>query len=222
MWSLLDLGVWTDDRNSTRNALFLSQGSLSLPDASYYTDNGLVAQYKEAYLTHLQKMLALLDRDGHAPGADDDDGADGAWYVGYRTAAEGVWSLERRLAEAHVPNSWFRDPERSYTVVSPAELTLRTPDLPWDEFLATALFVTAADIPVDAPGVPRALDAAQIILQTPAYLPALEAALRETPGDVRRPPPTVTGRGRDRKGEERRGRERNGVKGRGRDRNGLS
>jgi len=108
--------VDTDARQSDRYIVYLEQGGLGLPDESYYRDDRF-AEIRDAYVAHVEAMLALL-------GVPDAAGA-----------AARVMALETMLASSHWDNVSTRDAVKSYTKLTRAELEKRTPGVDWAEWL---------------------------------------------------------------------------------------
>ena len=79
--SLLGLRVDTDDRNSKRYVVNITQSGIGLPDESYYREDSF-EQTRAAYVAHVNATFRLL-------GLGDDEAA---------TAADQTMALETRLA----------------------------------------------------------------------------------------------------------------------------
>jgi putative endopeptidase len=108
--------VNTDARDSERYVVYLQQSGLGLPDESYYREDSYAA-IREAYLAHIEAMLALV----HAP----DPAA----------AAARVMALETRLAASHWDVVATRDAVKNYTKLTFAELEELTPGVAWSAWL---------------------------------------------------------------------------------------
>jgi putative endopeptidase len=108
--------VNTDARDSERYVVYLQQAGLGLPDESYYREDTYAA-IREAYLAHIEAMLALV----HAP----DPAA----------AAARVMTLETRLAVSHWDVVATRDAVKNYTKLTFAELGELTPGVAWSAWL---------------------------------------------------------------------------------------
>jgi putative endopeptidase len=106
------LWVDTDARDSERYLPYLSQGGLSLPDESYYREDGF-AEIRTAHRTHVARMLELA-------GLDDPQGR-----------AERVIGLETRLAASHWDRVTNRDAVKTYTLLDGAELAALVPGFDW-------------------------------------------------------------------------------------------
>lgn len=96
------IGASPDNKNSNHTLCQVSQGGLGLPDHDYYFDEDKEDK-RLAYKKHMAVMLTLLDD----PAATEPTEAATA-------AAEQVYALELRLAEAHMTKTECRDPEATY------------------------------------------------------------------------------------------------------------
>jgi putative endopeptidase len=104
--------VDTDDRNSERYVVNLIQGGLGLPDESYYREEKF-AEIRDAYLSHLTRMFALVGRGDAAE------------------AAARVLDLETRLAEGHWERAETRDVIKTYNLTTAEELVRLAPNVDW-------------------------------------------------------------------------------------------
>ncbi len=140
--------VNTDDRNPEAYIVYLEQGGLGLPDESYYQDDAHEA-VRESYAAHIQRMLALAGRPFPA------------------TEAAVVMGLETRLARSHWDRVTNRDPVKTYTKMTTAELRELAPALPVDAWRSGMR------------GPQTGLD--EVIVRQPSYLTGLSEALDEEP-----------------------------------------
>ncbi len=125
-----------DDKNSTKYALFFSQGGLGLGDRDYYfnTDEQTVNIRKE-YVKHVQAMLQLIGQDN-------------------ATAAKNaavIMKLETDLAGASRKLEALRDPIKNYNKMSVAQFKAMTPNLSSDKILATLKVAKADSVIVGQP-----------------------------------------------------------------------
>lgn len=104
------IGASPDNKNSDHSLCQVSQGGLGMPDRDYYFDEDKEDK-RVAYKKHMAKMLTLLD-DPMATEPTDEA----------TTAAEKVYAMELRLAEAHMTKTECRDPEATYNKMSVADL----------------------------------------------------------------------------------------------------
>lgn len=116
MEAFFGIGVSPDNKNSDHSLCQIGQGGLGLPDRDYYFDEDKEDK-RTAYKKHVAKMLTLLDD----PTATEQSEA-------ATTAADAVYDLELKLAEAHMTKTECRDPEATYNKMSIADLTSRCND----------------------------------------------------------------------------------------------
>ena len=107
--------VDTDDRNSDRYLVNLFQGGLGLPDESYYRAEKF-AEIREKYLAHLEALLGLADHPDPAG------------------AARTVLDLDTRLARGHWERAETRDVQKTYNLMTFAELTELAPAFDWHAY----------------------------------------------------------------------------------------
>jgi putative endopeptidase len=138
-----------DAANPDRYLAYIWQDGLGMPDRDYYLqDSAELAQVRDAYRAHVQRMFELA---GWPDGA---------------IAADGILSLERRIAERHWTRVQNRDRQRIYS--SKYDLpgaTALSPNFDWPGFLAAGGF-----------GAPE-----QFIIAQTDYFAALGALVSETP-----------------------------------------
>ena len=108
--------VDTDDRNSDRYLVNLSQGGLGLPDESYYRDDKF-AEIRTAYVGYLTRVFELIGRAD--PGSD----------------AAAVLTLETALAQGHWERAETRDVQRTYNLLARADLDALAPAFDWAAYL---------------------------------------------------------------------------------------
>ncbi len=116
-------GLYVDgDLNDpSRNAAYLMQGGLGMPDRSYYLDDApAMARHRAKYEAHLAALLKLAkvaDPEGKA-----------------KKAVE----IERRIAQAHVTRAEAEDVSKANNPWPRAEFGKRAPGLEWDAFFRAA------------------------------------------------------------------------------------
>ncbi|MGC4109782.1 MAG: M13-type metalloendopeptidase [Nocardioides sp.] len=142
------LYVDTDAKNSERSLLNLTQGGLGLPDESYYSDEKF-AEVREKYVAFLTRMFELIGRG--------DAGADAA----------AVMAVETRLAEGHWERAATRDVDKTYNLLTSAELADLCPAFDWEAFVRN--LGGAEDV------------IAETVVRQPSYLEHLSTALNEVP-----------------------------------------
>ncbi|WP_280637364.1 M13-type metalloendopeptidase [Nocardioides sp. W7] len=108
--------VDSDDRNSDRYLFHLVQGGLGLPDESYYREEKF-AEIREKYVGYLTRLLTL----GEHP---DPEGA-----------AATVLAIDARLAAGHWERAETRDVQKTYNLLTAAELKDLCPSFNWDAYV---------------------------------------------------------------------------------------
>jgi putative endopeptidase len=111
--------IGQDDRISSKHAVFLSQGGLSLPDRDFYSDKDARAvMIREKFVKHLSNIFMIA---GYT--------SEQAKY-----SAEKVMKLETALAAGSRKLADTRDPLKNYNKYPVAKLTQLTPDFDWTMF----------------------------------------------------------------------------------------
>ena len=114
--------VSTDNKDSSKNIVYLGQSGLSLPDEAYYRE-GEYQEVRDAFLLHVEKIFELANLpDGKA-------------------AAKQVLELETQIAACHWDQVKDRDAEATYNKKSFIELTSLAPAFNWK------LWITASNTP---------------------------------------------------------------------------
>ncbi|MFE7224818.1 M13 family metallopeptidase [Nocardioides sp. NPDC057577] len=108
--------VDNDDKASDRYIFNLLQGGLGLPDKDYYFDEKfaeVLAKYAD-YLTRLYELAEHPDP---------------------RAAAETIIRIDTRLAEGHWAREETRDKQKTYNLLTLAELRELAPNFNWDAYV---------------------------------------------------------------------------------------
>jgi len=108
--------VTTDSKDSDRYLFNLVQGGLGLPDESYYREDKF-AEIREKYVGYLTRLFTLA---GHA----DPDGASAT-----------VLAIDTRLAAGHWERAETRDVQKTYNLMTKAELVELCPSFDWDAYV---------------------------------------------------------------------------------------
>src|SRR4051794_20355985 len=108
--------VNTDNKNPDRYLFNLVQGGLGLPDESYYTDDKF-AEVREKYVAYLTRLFTLGE---HADPA---------------TAATIVLDIDTRLAAGHWERAETRDVQKTYNLMTRAELVELCPSFDWGAYV---------------------------------------------------------------------------------------
>ena len=120
---LFRFGVGQDDRISSKNAIFVSQGGLSLPDRNFYFDtDARTVMIRQKFVEHLGRMFAIMGYDAARAGR----------------AADNLMKLETAIAKTSRKREDTRDPLKNYNKISFKQLTESTPALDWSVFMEGA------------------------------------------------------------------------------------
>jgi len=114
--------VSTDNKDSTKNIVYLGQSGLSLPDEAYYRE-GEYQGIRDTFLLHVQKIFELADIENA------------------QAQAKQVLEIETLIAACHWDQVKDRDAELTYNKRSFAELTALAPDFDWQ------LWITSSQTP---------------------------------------------------------------------------
>jgi len=110
-----------DSKRSTEYAFWITQSGLGLPDRDYYlSDDARLADFRNKYRKHIEKMLALL---GDAQAAKE---------------ADNILALETAMARIQWTKVADRDPQKTYNPLNVAQLATLAPRLEWQTYLAQA------------------------------------------------------------------------------------
>jgi putative endopeptidase len=114
-------GIEQDAKNSEKYAFHLGQDGLGLPDRDYYLkDDAESLRVRNAYRTHVQKMLQLTGRTAKESEA----------------MTEVILSIETKLAAASMKKEDMRDPEKVYHKMSPKQFAKLAPNFDWGTYFA--------------------------------------------------------------------------------------
>jgi putative endopeptidase len=126
------MNVAQDAQRPERNALYLAQGGLMLPDPAYYSSAD-VADVRAKYRAYVEKILTLI-----------------GWPEPARRADE-IVAFEARVAAESTPLEQLVDPARTYNAVSFTELRKLTPGFDWPAYFAGAGIAPPKRMVVDHP-----------------------------------------------------------------------
>ncbi len=138
----------TDSKNSDRYLFNLTQGGLGLPDESYYREDKH-AELREKYVGYLERLMTLAEIPDAA------------------ARARRVLEMEVELAQGHWERSLTREVQKTYNLMTLAELRDLAPAFDWDAYV-TNLGGSTDTI-------------AEVCARQPSYLAHLSAVLERTP-----------------------------------------
>ena len=115
-------GVWVsvDLLQPERNAPYLVQGGLGMPDRDFYLEGGRMAELRKAYEGYVAQLLELS--------GDADAAAKAARIV----------ALETKIARAHATQEQTNDVEKGANAWKQADLDAKAPGMDWAAFLDAA------------------------------------------------------------------------------------
>src|SRR5258706_1853182 len=117
---MFGFGVGQDDKISSKNAVFIGQGGLSLPDRNFYFDkDARTVMIREKFAEHIRNMFKIIGYDDAAAG----------------NASDRLIKMETAIAEKCRKREDTRDPVKNYNKMSFKALTESTPNLDWGTFL---------------------------------------------------------------------------------------
>ena len=111
--------VSTDNKDSTKNILYLGQGGISLPDEAYYREDEY-HEIRDAFLIHVEKIFDL------------------AKLANGKAAAAQVLELETQIATCHWDQVRDRDAEATYNKKSFSELVDLATTFNWPLWMAAS------------------------------------------------------------------------------------
>ena len=116
---LFGFGVGQDDKISSKNAIFVEQGGLSLPDRNYYFDTDAQAvMIRQKFIDHVNAMFKIIGYDSAIA----------------KHAADNFMKLETAIAKTSRKSEDTRDPLKNYNKISFNQLTVFTPNFDWKIF----------------------------------------------------------------------------------------
>ncbi|HLF52507.1 M13 family metallopeptidase [Flavobacterium sp.] len=140
------VGVGADDKNSTKNSVFLGLGRLGLPDKDYYVSEDKDSKEKrEKYVLHVARMLQFI---GETPAKAKEN-------------ANKILALEIELSKPRLDRVERRDSRKQYNPMTVADLQKMTPAVNWENYLSGVGFSKLDTIIVTQP---RYMAALQTIL----------------------------------------------------------
>jgi putative endopeptidase len=112
-------GVSDDAKRPDVYALYLRQSGLGLGDRDFYVDSKFQPQ-RERYVQYVRQMLEMA-----------------GWPTPQESAIE-VMALETKIAQAHWTRAESRNRDKTYNLMSRADLEAQAPGFPWGTFLEAA------------------------------------------------------------------------------------
>ncbi|HTR82250.1 MAG TPA: M13 family metallopeptidase [Bacteroidota bacterium] len=140
---LFSFGVGQDDRISNKNAIFIWQGGISLPDRNFYFDtDSRAVMIRQKFLLYVRDVFMNMGYDSAKASF----------------AAENLMKLETALAKASRKREDTRDPLKNYNKISFKQLTESTPDFDWSLFMSDVGLKSVDTVIVGQPEFLSSLD----------------------------------------------------------------
>jgi putative endopeptidase len=137
-----NIGVRPDAKDSNKNRIQVSPGSVGLPDRDYYvSDDADSKEKREKYVAHVSRMLQYL---GDSPQV-------------AMANAEKILAFETALSQPRLTRVERRDARNTYNPKTLAELKATTPAIDWKGFLTGIGMPTGEIINVSQPKYMAAL-----------------------------------------------------------------
>uniref|UniRef100_A0A4W6FNC2 Membrane metalloendopeptidase like 1 n=1 Tax=Lates calcarifer TaxID=8187 RepID=A0A4W6FNC2_LATCA len=135
---LLDMYVWTDDRDSRRHIIYIDQPGLGMPSRDYYFNDGNYKKVREAYL-HFMVSIAKITREDRNLTQDDDH----VWEEMMQ-----VLELETDIANATSPAEERQDVTVLYNKMTLGELqsTFSFNGFNWTRFIQGVLSSVSIEV----------------------------------------------------------------------------
>ena len=117
---LFSFYVGQDDKISSKNAVFIGQGGLSLPDRGFYFDaEERAVMIRKEFVNHVKNMFKILKYDDKTA----------------KMAADNLMKLETAIAKTSRKREDTRDPHKNYNKITFKQLAASTPNLDWNIFI---------------------------------------------------------------------------------------
>lgn len=137
------LYVGADAMDSNKNVVYVSPGSIGLPDRDYYVSQDADSKEKrEKYEKHVTRMLQFL---GISPEE-------------AKQRAAKVLAIETQMAEARLDRVQRRDRRNTYNPMAVAELEKLTPTVNWTNYFKAAGLSKVDQVVVSMPKYMQALE----------------------------------------------------------------
>ncbi|KPP69864.1 membrane metallo-endopeptidase-like 1-like [Scleropages formosus] len=135
---LVDLFVWTDDRDSSRHIIYIDQPGLGMPSRDYYFNDGSYKRVREAYLKFMVSLAKIAREDRNL--TQDDDRI---WEEMMM-----VMELETDIANATSPAEERQDVTLLYNKMTLSEVqeTFGLNGFNWTRFVRGVLSSVAIDV----------------------------------------------------------------------------
>uniref|UniRef100_A0A3B3SV54 Membrane metalloendopeptidase like 1 n=1 Tax=Paramormyrops kingsleyae TaxID=1676925 RepID=A0A3B3SV54_9TELE len=135
---LVDLFVWTDDRDSSRHIIYIDQPGLGMPSRDYYFNDGNYKKVREAYFKFMVSMAKIAREDRNL--TQDDE------HVWEEMTL--VMELETDIANATSPSEERQDVTLLYNKMTLSEVqeTFNLNGFNWTRFVRSVLSSVGIDV----------------------------------------------------------------------------
>uniref|UniRef100_A0A7N6F6V6 Membrane metallo-endopeptidase-like 1 n=1 Tax=Anabas testudineus TaxID=64144 RepID=A0A7N6F6V6_ANATE len=159
---VLDLYVWTDDRDSRRHIIYIDQPGLGMPSRDYYFNDGNYKKVREAYL-HFMVSIAKITREDRNLTQDDDR----VWEEMMQ-----VLELETDIANATSPAEERQDVTILYNKMTLGELqnTFSLNGFNWTRFIQGVLSSVSIEVQLEE----------EVVVYSSPYLEKMNDVLSRT------------------------------------------
>uniref|UniRef100_A0AAQ4QTM2 Membrane metallo-endopeptidase-like 1 n=1 Tax=Gasterosteus aculeatus aculeatus TaxID=481459 RepID=A0AAQ4QTM2_GASAC len=139
--ALLDMYVWTDDRDSRRHIIYIDQPGLGMPSRDYYFNDGNYKKVREAYL-HFMVSIAKITREDRNLTQDEDR----VWEEMMQ-----VLELETDIANATSPAEERQDVTVLYykTTLGELQSTFSFNGFNWTQFIQGVLSSASVELKLE-------------------------------------------------------------------------
>uniref|UniRef100_A0A1A8UHW5 Membrane metallo-endopeptidase-like 1 n=1 Tax=Nothobranchius furzeri TaxID=105023 RepID=A0A1A8UHW5_NOTFU len=139
--AVLDMYVWTDDRDSQKHIIYIDQPGLGMPSRDYYFNDGNFKKVREAYLQFMVS-IAKITREDRNLTQDDDK----VWEEMMQ-----VLELETDIANATSPAEERQDVTVLYSKMTLGELqsTFSFNDFNWTRFIRGVMSSVSIDVQLE-------------------------------------------------------------------------
>lgn len=140
---LYSIYVYADAKNSNENAVYLSLGSLGLPDRDYYIlKDKDIQEKREQYIAHVARMLEMAGETKEEATAD----------------SKRVLAIETKMAEPRLTRVERRDSRLTYNPMTVAELQKLAPVVDWNAYISSTGLKNVDKVIVSQPKYIKALN----------------------------------------------------------------
>lgn len=131
---LVDQGVAPDDKQATLNVLYVGSATLPVGNREFYLNSAFLPQ-RQAYLTHIAKMLTLA---GENPSQ-------------AQAQAKMILDLETALAQVKLSPTEMREVDKLYNKITLAQLQKSYPNFDWQQYFSLISLTNVKEVILQEP-----------------------------------------------------------------------